>query len=106
MMNHGSHLLVLSARKNIRVTAPAPASHEVSVPKCLYPLITDHCDDEDAHANGSISLHRLFRAIYDYRPHPDPRGNLVRVALHGLFRVNSGYALCRILPLTRRSWRI
>lgn len=66
-------------------------------------------DDDQQSQDGSVPLHKLFRAIYDYSPTTDGQVNVVRIILHGLFPVQDHEdpferALVRILPRARK-WR-
>lgn len=69
--------------------------------------LSDYDEDDDQPSDGSVPLHKLFRAIYEHSPTADGQVNIVRIVLHGLFPVEdyenpSERALLRILPRARR----
>lgn len=69
--------------------------------------LSDYDEEEDQPSNGSVPLHKLFRAIYEYSPTTDGQVNIVRIVLHGLFPVQDyenplERALLHILPRARR----
>lgn len=65
-------------------------------------------DDGLPAADGSVPLHLLFRAIYDYCPEPEGQVNIVRIVLHGLFtpvenlEIPDERSLRRIIPRANR----
>lgn len=69
----------------------------------------DDDDDDDLPSDGTVPLHKLFRAIIEHCPTIEGRANVVRIVLHGLFPVTdpenpSQRALTSILPRARL-WR-
>lgn len=64
-------------------------------------------DDDELPEDGTVPLHKLFRAIIEYCPTVEGRANVVRIVLHGLFPVDDyenpdQRALRSILPRARR----
>ncbi|KAL0636405.1 hypothetical protein Q9L58_004655 [Maublancomyces gigas] len=41
--------------------------------------------EDEEEDDGTVHLHKLFRALYRYSPTDDGRANIVRMVLHGLF---------------------
>lgn len=67
----------------------------------------DNLDDQYLPNYGNVSLHRLFRSIYDYCPKDEGRVNIVRIVLHGLFPPENKEdaterSLLRIIPRAER----